>query len=155
MNMRRNFLIVSMLTVVSFTPLAYGASQPFSIPSYSETVPLERNTSPQLATQHHNTVPFVTGGIGEEERQAMDSVRRNYNVHVMNSERDGAFSGEVLLTIKDRNGAELLTTQAGPLLHAQLPAGRYTVIARNGEETQTKSVKVGKASGVDMHFVWK
>lgn len=74
--------------------------------------------------QEYGDVTFVTGGIGDEEREAMQEMRRDYNLHIMRSEKDGAFTGETNIIIYDRNGNEILAIEAGPLFYINLPVGK-------------------------------
>jgi hypothetical protein len=101
-----------------------------------------------------SNVAYVTGGIGDEERLGMEQVRNQYNTHIMNSGRDGAFIGDTKVTIMDKSGSTVLSSDAGPLFYAKLPAGTYTVIATVQGVEQKKSVTLSNASHKNLHFVW-
>lgn len=107
-----------------------------------------------IPVQQQGNVSYVTGGIGEEESTAMQQARHSYNLHVMNSYRDGSFSGDTKITIYDRAGKQVLATDAGPLLYANLPAGKYQIVADADNVQQKKSFSTSDASQKDLHFVW-
>ncbi len=113
----------------------------------------EEASSGMHAVQQGN-VRYITGGIGDEERDALNSVKGEYNVHVTSTNRDGEFNGDTQITIVDRSGAKLVNVDAGPLFYAQLPAGSYTLQAvNNGIEKQQK-VTVGGSKDAKVYFRW-
>lgn len=107
------------------------------------------------AAQQQGNVVYITGGIGEGERDAIDSVRNDYNLHLTGSSADGAFVGTNTVSISDKSGNEVLNAQAGPIFFAKLPAGKYTVTQRTAEGAeQSKSVTLAKSGSRTLHFIW-
>lgn len=100
-------------------------------------------------------VPFITGGIGDEERTAIEAVKKDYNLHVLSAGADGAFTGTMRLRILDAGGVMLLEAEAGPLLYARLPAGSYTVEGTYHGTTRSHQVRITEASPRSVHFIWK
>jgi hypothetical protein len=99
---------------------------------------------------------YITGGIGNEEQQAMEDAAPNYNLQVTNSERDGAYVAGIVFTIRDREGREVLQARnAGPLFYAQLPPGSYVVQANYAGAQQVKDVTVGGRHAADLHLIWQ
>ena len=99
---------------------------------------------PQARTQ--GSIDYVTGGVGKEEADALKLASRDYSLtlelassgptpdgHTM-----GAYVANAAVVIRDAQGREVLNTRTdGPLLLAQLPAGRYSVSAEwNGVRKQ-------------------
>ncbi len=107
-----------------------------------------------LPVKQEGNVTYITGGIGEEERDALQLARADYNLHVMNSYRDGSFSGDTHITIFDRAGKQVLTTTAGPLFYANLPAGKYQIVANSNQAEQKKSFTTAGSGQSNLHFVW-
>ena len=100
-------------------------------------------------------VRYITGGIGDEERDALEAVKGEYNLHVTCTNNNGEFNGDMLVTIFDKKGQALLNVEAGPLFYANLPAGTYTVKATSGGQSEEHKVTVGdnrKSSSV--YFRW-
>lgn len=101
-------------------------------------------------------VTYMTGGVGLEERDAMKTVAKDYNLYISNANKYGKFTADVTVVIKDKNGKEVFTSnEVGPLLYVKLPAGSYTIEAKSGDEGMTRKVSVGEKKGTNVHFVWK
>jgi len=105
--------------------------------------------------QREGNITFVTGGIGDEERDALKAVEHEYNLHVMSAGVSGAFVGDTNLTIRTRQGEELLTTDAGPIFYALLPPGRYVVEAEHGGQIRKQAISIGRGTAEHVHFSWK
>lgn len=99
-------------------------------------------------------VTYVTGGIGDDERAAIESAKHNYNLHVISSEKDGAFVGDTQLAIYNRAGSQVLAAEAGPLFYAELPPGKYTISAQSAGIQQKKTVTISRENESNLHFVW-
>lgn len=117
---------------------------------------------PSIHTQNesysHADVTFVTGGIGDNERQAIEAARADYNLHVMSANIDGAFVGDAraVITRKKGNGTEeMLSVVAGPLLYVRLPAGTYTLTATLGGQVRKQSFTVAaRGKSTHVHLGW-
>lgn len=131
-------LAVSILPFLVSSPVAYGYYVPDGV-----------------AVQEQDGITFVSGGIGDEERQAMLDIRRDYNLHIMSSGKDGAFVGNTKLIIYDRIGDELVRIDAEPLFYAKLPIGKYTIVAESEGDIQRKTVNVTKSRTSQLHFIWQ
>src|SRR5262249_5542328 len=88
-------------------------------------------------------VRYITGGIGDEEREALDAVKKDYNLHVTSTNKDGEFNGDTQIVILGKGGEKLVDVVAGPLFYAQLPAGHYTLQAVNGGVQKQQKVTIG------------
>lgn len=92
-----------------------------------------------LATPHsfdYRGTPLLTGGVSEEEREAMRQEIAAYNVWLVFVERDtGNYLAGVKVSVVDSNeNAVVDTVTNGPWLLAQLPPGRYKVRLSDGQE---------------------
>ncbi len=114
---------------------------------------------PQNVSTAQDDVTYVTGGIGEDEKAAIEAAKADYNVHITNSSADGAYVGEVRVKLMQTHGSmveEKLSVAAGPLLYVRLPAGKYTLEARLGEQVKHQEVSVArKGQPVRIQLVWK
>lgn len=150
--------------LVSSSALAYmppGAETPPTSQApfqeqYTPTQPVTGNNdrAPSFGEQMQGDVVFLTGGVGEDERLALQDARANYNVHIMISSKDGAFISGTSIVITDRKGNEVLATEAGPLLYATLPNGKYTLAAEFLGIEQTKTLYVQHNKSNDVHLIW-
>ncbi len=105
--------------------------------------------------QQQGEISFVTGGVGDEETAAMKSESGDYNLQIMNSDRDGHFADHRHITISDAKHNEVLDADSGPLFYANLPKGRYTVDASSNHQNLTKKVTIGGNKPTVVHFIWK
>lgn len=153
--------IIALLTATLITaPAAYAQEPLFApapAPQISPFVTPTSAPSPRDVLDFHEEgdVPYVTGGIGEDERRAMESVRPNYNLHIMSAGKSGAFAGDTLLIIRNKDGLELLRTDAGPLFYAKLQPGKYSVEGSNNGQVRSQNITVGKTGSSHIHFTWK
>lgn len=85
---------------------------------------------------NYRGTPFLTGGVSEEEREAMRQEIAPYNVWLVFVERDtGNYVTGVKVSVVDGNENAVVDTVAdGPWLLAQLPPGQYKVRTADGQE---------------------
>jgi hypothetical protein len=108
------------------------------------------------SAQHEGDVTYITGGIGDEERTALESVSRDYNLHITSAGTNGAYTGDTTLAIYDRLGNQVLMREVGPLFYASLPPGKYTISAENGDGArQNHTIKVSENQAANIKFLWK
>jgi len=112
-------------------------------------------TSPFIAQGQSNGIAYVSGGVGMDERTAMDAMAKDYNVKLMFVEAPKEYVSGVKVKIEDLSGKLLLeTTSSGPWFWAKLPQGDYRLIASFRGHREMKHLKV--AAGVDtVEFFWK
>jgi hypothetical protein len=98
--------------------------------------------------------PVRTGGVGEDERRAMEGEAR-YNLKVVTAERSGAYVADVDIAVLDERGQRVVATRmTGPWLLAELPPGRYRVVADLGGERQARDVVVGRTGRQEIVLQW-
>jgi hypothetical protein len=118
-------------------------------PVYNQANTLSSPLQPVQA----GAITYVTGGIGDEERNYLHSVAGNYNLHVSNASHDGAFIGDTHIVLHNRKGDVLLDANAGPLFLAQLPPGSYVVEVTHDGQVKTKTIRIGRKA-MTTHFSW-
>ena len=102
------------------------------------------------------SVPYLTGGVGQDERVCLKPVEKDYNLKLVFAAKSGQYLASPMITVQDKNGKDVLRMRSdGPWFLAKLPAGEYKVIvSRDGHRTEIEHVKVGQ----ELHtaeFVWK
>ena len=108
-----------------------------------------------VAPKQVGNVEFITGGIGDEERTAIEAVKSNYNLYVMSAGTDGAFTGNMHLNILDKSGTSVLETDIGPLFYAKLADGSYTVEGTHNNQTKSEKISITSGKPQSVHFGWK
>jgi len=101
-------------------------------------------------------IAYLSGGIGQDEQEAMKSVASHYDLLVTFVESgSGAYISDVRVAIDNRMGERVFEISTeGPLLLVKLPAGRYTVSALNGERLLSRKVTVSGKSSSRVVFQW-
>jgi hypothetical protein len=106
--------------------------------------------------QTQGAVTFVTGGIGQDESDAMKQAQSSYPLSLSFIEKSKAeYLAKVDVTIKDQQGnTQLQATSEGPYLLAKLPDGRYTVTALYQGKSEVRQVNVAAARPQRVEFAW-
>lgn len=108
-----------------------------------------------LEVQRYEGIPYVTGGIGLEERQALKAMARDFNLKLTFAAKEGKYLNDVQVSIQDRRGNVVLeAVSKGPWLYASLPPGTYTVIASGFGESFQRVVQVPSAGQAQVNFYW-
>lgn len=98
----------------------------------------------------------LCGGVGVDDREQMQAVRNQYNLHLGFAEaKTGSYVAGVSVRIEPMGKKMDLGPyeDCGPLLYVHLPPGRYKVSATQGGVTQTTTVQVGRRS-VEKMLYW-
>ncbi len=106
--------------------------------------------------QTQGEVSFVSGGVGGEERHALQALRSEYNLSLLFSVKgSGEYLSDVNVRIEDaKGGIYLETVSDGPILYAKLKPGKYHVsAAQNGYEIY-KKVTLDTSKITALSFVW-
>jgi transposase InsO family protein len=136
-----------MQTLLLAAATALGLAVGLALPAFAQEQP------PQ--PMHQGDVTYVTGGVGEGARAALETTAKDYNLRITNADKKSEMTGMDSLVIKDGKGTAILTLQNGdPILYAKLPAGTYTVEAKNGSESKIEKVTIGAEKASDIHFIW-
>lgn len=109
----------------------------------------------QVQRQEQNGIAYLSGGIGEDESKAIQQTT-GYNLHMtFSTGPQNEYVPDVDVVVQKAPGHPVLTlSQAGPLVYAQLPPGKYTVVAtRNGVERHD-TTDVGSGAARNLVFHW-
>lgn len=97
--------------------------------------------------------PVLSGGVGLEERQAMESQAGNFNLKLAFAAPGGEYFDNVGVMIAQTNGKKVYEGNSdGPWFFIKLPPGRYTVAATMNGKTIHRNVRVPNRSGSKLHF---
>jgi len=111
----------------------------------------------QVEQQQQNGINYLSGGIGLDESRAIQQ-SAGYNLHMTFAVgAQNLYTSDVDLVVQKATGQPVLNlNQIGPLVYAQLPPGKYTVVAtRNGEvRRDVANVGSGAASNLVFHWDW-
>jgi hypothetical protein len=104
----------------------------------------------------YQSTPYVTGGIGVDEADAMREAASDYSLEMTFAAQTGQFVSGVDVAVKDRAGEVVLqTNDAAPILLADLPAGRYQIDATYEGQTLTRNVSVADSGTAKVVFQWR
>ena len=104
--------------------------------------------------QQEGNITYITGGIGDDEKMALEAVRVNYNFQLLSAYTTGEYTGDTHITLSDMNGNYVMDSDAGPLFYAQLPVGRYEVEATSGGEIKKQIVTIRRGKTSSVTFRW-
>lgn len=101
-------------------------------------------------------VPHLSGGIGLDEREAMRSRAKEFNLRLFFAEKTaGHYMAGVRTTIQ-RNGSQPVLTvdAAGPWLYVALPPGRYKIVVEADGRQQARTVTLAAKRPSEVRFYW-
>jgi len=109
-----------------------------------------------IKPQSQGEVTFVSGGVGVDEQNAMQTMRADFNLHLLFSVKGtGEYVSDVTVRIADSSGNALLESVSdGPMLFAKLKPGRYIVTVDRDGQAIRKTVKVGGPQRTSLSFTW-
>jgi len=141
--------LVLFLAVLVFDPLRCAAPHTASAAQFPPAIVITEGKTVQ-------GYPYLTGGVGSDERSALEERGKDYNVKLVFAESDGSFVAAVALQIvgaKNQPIASLTTT--GPWFYIQLPPGIYHVKASfAGQVKEARGLRVSQDKRVQRAFVW-
>ncbi len=112
------------------------------------------NSLPQPV--HEGNVTYISGGIGSDEEQALQSEAKSYNLQITNANKAGDFTIDDSLVIESKDGREIISANdAGPLFYAKLPPGEYKVEATSGDHREIRNIKISYNHNDHLHLIWQ
>ncbi len=111
---------------------------------------------PEHAGQSESSIDYRSGGIGEEEQQAMAALRDGYNLRLtFATQGSGQYRADVCLLILDVAGKQVLHFDAvGPLFYARLVPGRYRIWASANGKVLSQSAVLARSGARELYFYW-
>jgi len=109
-----------------------------------------------LSIQDYQGIRYVTGGVGQDERDYLKSVKQQFNLGLMFAASGGAYLSDVHITVTDSHGGTVLDAVAdGPYFYAALPAGSYTITASVERLSQQRRVNICSGRFTQADFYWR
>jgi hypothetical protein len=101
-------------------------------------------------------VPYISGGTGVDEREALLTQEKDYSLKIVAAETSGDYLANVQVVIESARKQRVLeTTMDGPILLAKLAPGTYTIRATSDEKTLTKTVTIPAQGLRQVDFRWR
>jgi hypothetical protein len=99
---------------------------------------------------------FVTGGITDDERDALGANSEPHSLRVVTVSRErGEYLADARVVIADANGRQMLDARLdGPFLQVELDPGRYTVDVEFERKSMKKEVAVSRAAPRELVFAF-
>lgn len=103
---------------------------------------------------------YVAGGIGVEERTELVAASSAYNLRMTFANKgSGAYRADVEVEVRDLGAAGrpvvLQAHDAGPLLYANLPPGRYEVSVQSQQRKQARTLALRAGGARELYFYWE
>ena len=108
-----------------------------------------------LPFHYYKETPYVSGGIGKDEREALTALARQFNTKIVLALKGGDYVSDVTIRISDLNNALVLEgISKGPEFYTKLSTGNYNVEAI-WEGRKKQGVFSIKETGMQViHFYW-
>ncbi len=96
----------------------------------------------ELTTE--NGVSYISGGIGDEEKDQLKTQEGQFNLRLQIVGLNGEFLSDVRMVLKDAKGATLVSmNDAGPFVYMQVAPGQYSAeLIRVNGNSKTSTLKV-------------
>lgn len=109
----------------------------------------------ELSPHRAGAVTYLSGGVGEDEVQAMRAAAPQYPLRITFAQAGGAYLADVRVRIERTDGTVVLsTTTTGPFLYVNVPPGTYRIRARYEGAEQTRNVTIAQHGSASPAFVW-
>jgi hypothetical protein len=114
----------------------------------------DAQASPLMAKDYEG-ISYVSGGIGLDEREAMQTMAQDYNLKIVFALRQGNYLADIAVQIKDAAGKIVLDAVSdGPWFYAHLPAGHYTVTSSMAEKAENQKIEIKSTGHAMLYFYW-
>lgn len=109
----------------------------------------------ELREQTQGDIRYMTGGVGQEEAQALRAAASRYSLAMTFTADTGQYLSDVKVAVRNRAGESVFeTVSEGPMVLVDLPAGAYTVAATSEDRTLTKKITLGRNSHRRLVMRW-
>lgn len=109
-----------------------------------------------LEVQQQDGVSYVSGGVSDQEQQALKEMGKDFNLHLTFAVEEGNYLSGVQVRIMDQEGKTVLDKVSnGPMFYANLEPGTYTVQASGFDQSFEETVQVEEGGQVEKVFQWE
>jgi hypothetical protein len=115
------------------------------------------DTLASLEVNQNGTMPFVSGGVGDDERQQIERLSPGYPLQLLFATKGSPneFLADIKVQIIDKDGKVVLdAVSQGPFLLAKIPAGKYSISADNEGVVKRQTIQIAGAKSQRVVFVW-
>jgi hypothetical protein len=143
----RSFSLAALLAVACAIPaLAAPVAAQFGDPDDAAPATTVALANPEIYV-------LASGGVGDDERLAMESRMGHYSTRMVFSEDNGQYVVPDTLTVTKRGTEVMHVSSAGPLVYAQMPPGQYVIQATYKGVIRSKTINVTSRAS-DVHLTW-
>jgi hypothetical protein len=108
-----------------------------------------------MSVRNEGPVSYISGGIGEDEKDAMRLMVKQYNLRMAFATTAGEYLPDIKVTVQDSKGKVVLDTLSeGPCLLAAVPAGTYKITADWEGKKIVKTANLAARRGGAVYFYW-
>ena len=108
-----------------------------------------------LEVEQENGIRYVTGGISNDEQQAIAEIGDEYSLKLTLAREDGAYLDNVQVAIYNGAGEPLISTVTnGPIMLVALSPGDYQVMASVEGIEKQESVTIGDGETQEVVLYW-
>lgn len=109
----------------------------------------------QPQVHQSGNVNYVSGGVSEEDRSALEPIARDFNLKLVFATKSGEYLSDTDVVVTSGRGRPVLEAKSeGPWFFARLPSGQYQVTATSNGQSQRRSVSVGSRGLRTVGFRW-
>lgn len=107
--------------------------------------------SGSLDVRHAGGIAYVTGGVGQDEADALRAVAPRYSMRATFASPSGTYLSDVGVRIEKPDGSVVFVARTdGPFLFAKLPPGRYRLVATLDQQSRASMIDVPARGGVSV-----
>ncbi|MBF0487385.1 MAG: hypothetical protein HQK98_04425 [Nitrospirae bacterium] len=116
----------------------------------------EGDLMPAFQSGSVNGIDYITGGIGLDEREALDAIAGGrYNVKLVFAMTNRDYVSDVTVEITNKSGKRVLeVTSGGPICYIKLPSGSYSIRVSYEGVVRSQSINAG-ATPRQVVFSWQ
>lgn len=100
-------------------------------------------------------LPYLSGGIGDEERDEILGREKDFNLKLVFAEKGGSYMANVNVVVLNAKGQIVLeASSTGPFFLTTLPTGNYRVKVTANGKTQQASLAITAKKRLARTFLW-
>lgn len=101
-----------------------------------------------LKRESQGGIAFLSGGVGQHEREVLKEMGKDYSLKLIFSNRKGEYLSNVMVTVFDQKDEKiLLTVSLGPWLFIDLPTGVFHLEASyQGDRRKVPQIRIEKGT---------
>jgi hypothetical protein len=108
-----------------------------------------------VEVRHAGDIPYVTGGVGQDETDALRAVVSRYSMRATFASANGDYLSDVAVRVEKTDGSIVFAARSdGRFLFAQLPPGRYRLVATSNRVDRMRMIDVPARGGVSVTLRW-